>query len=229
MNDSLQGNALDELIHEGRYLYPTNVVEIVERYHAGGEPGVPRSLVLSYADHVLSDLGNRAPYSLTRFSALLDDRVTDAAFWLPNALYRTGPDRISVYPLSWHQRLDGVTDPVEYATVVGADLDRARGIADAGVASAVPKQLLLDAMTVMGPMDRRTAGGLLRDARLSGRIRVDPVQNPDADVRVVPAPAPASSGRSEPTRSTASGAASGIPDRRPRPGTSPAPGHGRSG
>ncbi|MFB6165921.1 MAG: hypothetical protein ABEJ31_12245 [Haloarculaceae archaeon] len=182
MAEQLQRRTLDELLNSGRYLYPTHVVGVIERFHAVEGPGVPRETVLAYANAVLDRLGRRAPYGPERFAALLDARLVDAEVWLPNALYAVGPGRLSVFPSRWHRRLAGVRDPVQYVGVIGEDLAIARGADVNGPLPPVPRRLLVEAMMALGGVDRPTAGGLLREARRTGRVRIEPDQNPEADV-----------------------------------------------
>lgn len=185
MSERLQRHALDELLHEGRYLYPAGVVGVLERSHVVDGPGVPRAVVESYAAEAFRRLGPRAPFGPERFRQLLERRVTDLHVWLPNTVYEVAPGRLSGYPSSWHERLTGVRDPVEYVRVLGADLAAASGDDEP---TTVPKSLLLDAMMVFGDVDRRTAGGAVTGARLRRRIRVEPRTNPEADVWLVPSP-----------------------------------------
>ncbi|MEA5388578.1 hypothetical protein VB779_17120 [Haloarculaceae archaeon H-GB11] len=184
MSSQLHPQTLDELLHRGRYLFPTDVVDVVERFHATEGPGVPRSVITAYVSEVLGRLGRRAPYSVQRFESLLERRVTDLDMWIPKTVYVVAPGRVSVYPPRWHTRLTGVTDPAEYVVVIGRDLAAARGADATEPLPPVPRPLLVDAMMVLGGVDRPTAASLLRDAHHGRRIRVEPVQNPNAYVWV---------------------------------------------
>ncbi|WP_436924867.1 hypothetical protein [Halosimplex amylolyticum] len=204
MSDPLQPRIIDELLRRGRYLYPTDVVDVIERFHGVAGPGVPRTVVRQYVAELLDQLGTRAPYTLERFERILDGRITDLDLWLPDALYEVGAGRVSVYPAHWHRALGGVRDPVRYVEVIAADLAAARGATPDEPSPPVPRPILIDAMMVLGGTSRPEAGGALQTARLDGRLVVEPFQNPEADVWVAKAsrrrPAPVDS--TPPIRST---------------------------
>ncbi|WP_225333729.1 hypothetical protein [Halomicrobium urmianum] len=180
MSGQLHDRTLHELLHRGRYLYPPDVVNVIERFHTVEGPGVPRTLVTEYVAEVLRRLGPRAPYTLQRFERLLDGRVTDLDMWVPHALFEVAPGRVSVYPARWHRELAGVRDPAPYVDVIRQDLAAARSVGPDGPLPAVPKATLVEAMVVLGDLDQPTAASLVRDARLDGRIVVEPFQNPEA-------------------------------------------------
>ncbi|MFB6140777.1 MAG: hypothetical protein ABEJ26_10125 [Halosimplex sp.] len=182
MAAGLQQRTFEELLHQGRYLYPTRVVGVIERFHSVPGPGVPRDLVASYASEVFRRLGRRAPYTTAQFERLLEGRVAEIDLWLPDALYEVGHGRVSVYPPGWHRRLSGERDPVEYVRVIADDLAAARGLGESEPRPPVPKQTLIDALIVLGGVDRPTAGGIVQSARLAGRLVVEPFQNPSASV-----------------------------------------------
>ena len=182
MDDRIQRRTLDELVHKGRYLYPTDVVSVIERFHAVEGSGVPRAVITAYVDEFIRRLGPGSPFSRERFARLLDGRVADLDMWLPGTIYEVAPGRVSVFPLTWHRVLTGVHDPVRYVGVIGEDLAAARGRDTGELLPPVPKQLLIDAMMILGGLDRPTAGGLVTEARLGGRLAVEPFQNPEAIV-----------------------------------------------
>ncbi|WP_206424954.1 hypothetical protein [Halosimplex salinum] len=213
MSDPLQPRILDELLRRGRYLYPTDVVDVIERFHGVEGPGVPRPVIRRYVAELLYRLGSRAPYTVERFEQILDGRVTDLDLWLPDALYEVGPSRVSVYPARWHRTLGGVRDPVRYVEVIAADLAAARGATPDDPSPPAPRRILIDAMMVLGGTSRPAAGGLLQRARLDGRLVVEPFQNPEADVWV----ADAVSRRPAPADSTASARSTGTAGPTERP------------
>lgn len=182
MDDRIQRRTLDELVHKGRYLYPTDVVGVIERFHAVEGPGVPRAVITVYVDEFIRRLGPRAPFSRESFARLLDGRVADLDMWLPSTIYEVAPGRVSVFPPTWHRLLTGVHDPVRHVGVIGEDLAAARGVDAGELLPPVPKQLLIDAMMILGGLDRPTASGVVTEARLSGRLVVEPFQNPEAIV-----------------------------------------------
>lgn len=182
IEDQLQTRAIHELVHTGRYLTPTDVVGVIERFHASEGPGVPRETITAYVTEVFQQLGQRSPLTLEQFTNLLENRVTELDMWLPNTLYEVAPGRLSTYPARWNKQLTGTQDPVPYVNVISEDVAAARGLdADRPVAP-VPKRLLIDAMITFGDLDRPTANRLITEGRLAGRIVVEPFQNPDADV-----------------------------------------------
>jgi hypothetical protein len=102
--------------------------------------------------------------------------------WIPKSIYEVAPGRVSVYPPQWHRLLAGVRDPSQYVGVIGEDLAAATGGSTGESLPPVPKQLLTEAMMILGGLDRPTASGLIQKGRLDGRLVVEPFQNPNASV-----------------------------------------------
>jgi hypothetical protein len=78
--------------------------------------------------------------------------------------------------------------------VIGEDLAAVKGVGTDGSRPPVPKQMLIAAMMVLGGLDRLTAGGLSKQARLDGQLVVDTFQNPTQAYGL----RPLSSGHSKP-------------------------------
>ncbi len=199
--EGINEQALEELLHRGRWLGFADFVRLIEQEHPHDEPGVPRDVLTAYATAIVDDLGGSAPFTVEEADRLIDRHLTDSGVWLEYGLYEVGPDRVSAYPAPWHDRLDGETDPRAYVEVMRDELAAARGFAARGAdAPGVPKQQLLDAMAVLGRMDRGEATVAVDDERKRGGLELYPFQNPEAEVRLADRNEAAESGAADDER-----------------------------
>lgn len=176
---------LEALLHRGRWLTFLEFVGLIEQDHPHEGPGVPRELLDAYAAAIVDDLGPFAPFAVDQVDRLLDLHRTDSDVWLDSAVYEVEPDRISLYPPTWHERLRGETDPREYVVVMRDEIAAARGYTTRGRdAPGVPKEQLIDAMVTLGGVDRHAATGRIREMRVNGDLLLFPFQNPEADVQL---------------------------------------------
>ncbi|WP_137287068.1 hypothetical protein [Halorussus salinisoli] len=173
---SVDTDLADELSHHDDFFTARELVQYLERHHPVEGPGVPRDLVEAYAEEL--------EYDRDRFETSLDDRLTDARTWQPgDRLYRIDGN-LSIYPVSWHERLADTTDLSEYVNVMlesvkapeAVELDRS----DLGVT----QDDLLTAVEIIGEMDRGAARKTLKNQRLEGSIVLYAFQNPEEIVRL---------------------------------------------
>src|SRR6056297_782292 len=177
---TLDEHALEELLHRGRYLSVTDFVRLIEQDHPHEKEGISREVLESYAEAIVDDLEAFAPFSVAQMNRLLDLHLTDSPVWLKSALYSVEQDRVSIYPKPWYDQLHGETDPREYVAVMRDEFAAARGHVSRGSdAPGVPKQQLLEAMVILGGMDRGTATGEVNEMRERGDLLLYPFQNPD--------------------------------------------------
>lgn len=171
--------AIDEAAHEGESMRTRDLVDIVERYH-DDRPGVSRETLEAYA----RELDSRGDFDLDveTFLEVVDERLTDADSWAGDEVfYDIGDDRLSQYPLSWHEALNGTTDPVEYLRFFrehgAAFLDDHRGSKP-----GVQKDTLLRIVRVVGGTDKQTAASELEAAREEGLVEESADQHPQTGV-----------------------------------------------
>jgi hypothetical protein len=167
----LRRAVLDEAGERSKYLTPTEFLTLVERGHRDNGPGVERSTYDAYTERLAEETPTVDAESLQRE---LDDLTVDDEEWVGDeAVYPVGDDRISLYPPTWHERLGGESDPRAYL--------RAFESLDA-FGQGVSESTLLDAMTVVGGVDRDTAKGNLEARRKDGTVVEDADQHPEANV-----------------------------------------------
>jgi hypothetical protein len=171
--------AVDEIVHEGTALHIGELFDILERYH-DDRPGIPTAAVAEYA----RELATRDDFEFDAelFGERLDERRTDATSWVDDErLYELDGDRLSRYPKSWHDRLGGETDPVEFLRFLfETDPPFVRDGRDGR--QYVQEDELVDVMRVVGQVDQPTAKRLIEDAREKGTIVEDADQHPRAGV-----------------------------------------------
>ncbi|WP_135364905.1 hypothetical protein [Halosimplex halophilum] len=175
--------AVEEAVREGESMGGRDLVELIERHHDGA--GVERGTIEAYAE----ELAARDDYAFDRqaFLADVDEHTTDADRWEGGGYYEIGDavddHRISLFPELWHEELGGSTDAAEYVRFIQdeepeylADLELG------GPGEGVPKPALLQALELVGRVDRPTAREALAAAGDRGDIVQDADQNPDADI-----------------------------------------------
>lgn len=181
----LDERTLEELFHRGRWLSFPDFVRLIEQDHPHDGPGVSKEVLDAYAEALVDDLGGSAPFTVEAVDRMIETHLTDSGVWLESALYDVGPDRISAYPAPWHDRLGRESDPRAYVEVMRDELAKARGFTARGrAAPGVPKQQLLDAMCVLGEMDRAEATRAIDEERRRNELLLYPYQNPEAEVQL---------------------------------------------
>jgi hypothetical protein len=181
--DEIDEQTLEELFRRGRWLTFPEFVRLIEQDHPHDRPGVSKDVLEAYAAAIADDLGTFAPYTLEEVDQLIARHLTRSATWLEAALYEVEPNRISMYPAPWHEKLRGETDPRAYVETMRDEIAAAKGFAAQGKeAPGIPKQQLLDAMVILSGMKRTEATEALGGARRRGEIVIYPFQNPEAEV-----------------------------------------------
>ncbi|WP_436925386.1 hypothetical protein [Halosimplex amylolyticum] len=174
---------VDKAVHEGESMGARDLVELIERYEEG--PGVDPETVEAYA----AALEARDDYAFDAedFLAHVDANTTDADWWEGGVYYEIGDGvddrRISLFPRAWHERLGGSTDVREYvAFILDEDPDYLDDLALGGPGGGVPEKAVVEALMLVGRVDRPEANTLINEARERGDVVEDADQNPDADV-----------------------------------------------
>jgi hypothetical protein len=181
--ENLSEAAIAEIVHEGTTMRVDDVVEVLERYH-DRERGLPRQVLDAYA----RELASRKDYQFdaTDFLERVEAHLTNSETWAgPEHLYEVRSDRISLYPSSWHDHLDGSTDPVEYVRfLITEDAAFVEAVSPAADRPAIPKERLINVIQVIGGVDRARAAAELEAARDRGALVEDADQHPQAGVYV---------------------------------------------
>ncbi|WP_101295665.1 hypothetical protein [Halegenticoccus soli] len=179
----LNDRVLDEAEGRGEAFSVENLITLVERHEADPEPGVPADRLREYAEHLE---GHGGPMSVDQVDAALELHRTDAESWQgPDALYEVGDGRVSLYPASWYDRLEGETDPARYLEVILEDVDDSRSaFATGGAGKGVPENVLLNVATVIGGVSWRDAAAELQALGDEGIVVADAEQHPNARIRL---------------------------------------------
>lgn len=169
---------------QGESLLAGELLLYVERYHDDDEPGVSDDLVEAYVER-LAERGffPRGPETLL---PAISEKRTDSDTWVgEDAFYTVGEDRVSSYPLQWHESLGPDDDIRSFVEVLHEDIETANEQTDrGGTGSGVPKQLLVDAATVIGGYDRQEALDELQHWRDEGDLFIDADQHREGRVQL---------------------------------------------
>ncbi|MDS0282175.1 hypothetical protein [Haloarcula onubensis] len=172
--------AVDEIVHEGDALGSRELLDILERHH-DEQPGVSREAIDAYA----RELAERedSSFDVDTFEETIAERLTESDSWVDDTgrLYELGDDRISQYPATWHDRLGGERDPAAYIRFFEAEAPSVLNNA-AGGRKGVNEDQLIDVMTVVGGLSRRSAKAAIESGRDDGRLVEDADQHPKAGV-----------------------------------------------
>ncbi|WP_266079682.1 hypothetical protein [Haladaptatus caseinilyticus] len=160
---------VEDIAEHDRYYHIEDFVTYLER-HLDDEPGVSMDHLHAYADA----LG----YSRERTEELLDERLTDSMTWVSDDVFYRMGDNISIYPLSWHERLADTLDIADYVRVMLESRELSEG--DAGI----PQPDVLTALEIIANIDRKEGEELLRKQRKQGDIVIYAYQNPEDIVRL---------------------------------------------
>lgn len=174
---------IDEAVREGESMGARDLVELIERHTDGA--GVEPETLEAYA----KELEARDDYAFDARDFLdhVDEYTTDADWWEGGKFYEIGEEiddhRISLFPRAWHEELGGSTDAAEYvAFIEDEDPDYLEDLALGGPGAGVPKAAVLQALELVGRMDRPTARSHLAAAGDRGDIVQDADQSPEADI-----------------------------------------------
>lgn len=197
--------ALDDRVlraaHRRETLSVRALVRLIEQSHATDASGVARDVLTEYAE-TLADIEltlesqtdpDAAPdhFEFTRgiFERELRARTTNEATWVnETVLYALPDERISIYPLDWHEALSGTTDLADCFAFVEDVTALQDTNQERTTDSSVPERLLLGVATVIGGLDPPTAESQLADAKERGAIveAADCASNPPLQLRAAP-------------------------------------------
>lgn len=172
-----------------------DLIVLVERHDpegVGDGPGVPVDRLRAYVEEISREGGDLGPDNL---DAALSERLTDADSWAgQDLIYEVAEDRVSAYPASWHEGLDGVSDLEEHLRFVTRDIDEGDAFEDSreafeqgGPREGVPEGLLLDAASAVGELSRDEAGAQLTELRKENVVSESADQHPNSRVRFLEA------------------------------------------
>lgn len=161
------------------------LLRLVERHHSTDDPGVSQDTLTEYGRALAdADLSLNARSEALRGRDLdfidgnvyreLRERLTDAESWVgDDALYEINGDRVSRYPVRWHDAIGGTTDLTECVVFLEDDaaFQEARGI---GSGEGVPEELVFDVATVVGGFDPDDAKAQLEERKERGELIADP-------------------------------------------------------
>ncbi|MFC7155766.1 hypothetical protein ACFQPA_09885 [Halomarina halobia] len=174
----LNERVLDTAEHRGENLLPKEVLSLVERYHGDETPGAEREVVEAYAT-ALAD--RNVPTEIQDPWSALDERRTDSETWVgDDAVYELPSGRLSTYPANWHERLAGSNDPRSYLRFLQGEA--AFEPKNPTGSPGIPRERLLDVMSVVGHVDRQEAKAAVERLRREGEVVEDADQHPDANV-----------------------------------------------
>jgi hypothetical protein len=175
--------ALEKAEERGKYLLAKELLTFVEEYDDEVERGVSLERAQAYAE-ALADRGVPG-FDADEVDVLIESERTDAGTWVDaDAIYEVD-DGFSAFPARWHDALQGEDDVLAYVDViyddlVGGEKDTATGSTGEGV----PQDLLLDAVSALGPYSRDGARSEVERLREEGLVEEPADQHPQA--RVVP-------------------------------------------
>ena len=178
--EELDRDAVAEIDRRRDSLATREFVSLVERHHPREEPGVPRDALDAYVEEWAGASGT---ISVPQVTGWIDERLTDEATWVDDALYGVGAGHVSVFPAGWHEALDGEDDLREYVRFVLGEESGYRNAAGQHHAGAgVPRALLVEAAVVLGGLHRADVLDQLKSRRRAKELEVHPDQNPEAEV-----------------------------------------------
>ena len=179
----LSEHVLEIVGHKGHSVSTEDLLGHLECYHSHDEPGLTREVLEAYGEAIERD--GRVPFTATALLKVIDSRLTDSATCIEGAFYEVAPDRVSGFPVRWHEQLDGETDVREYLRFIQSDASGYRG--DAGEdlhAAGVPKSLLRAAVAVLGGQYYGEVDQQINDLRQQGEVAAYPDQHPNADIQL---------------------------------------------
>jgi hypothetical protein len=173
---------LEEATARRRKLRPGELIELVERHGSRDRPGVARDVIETHAAALDERL--RGQFDAETVRDAIDERLTESETWVDeNALYAVG-DRVSVYPARWHETLGGSTDLPAYVEFLREATAFREDVDSGGRGRGIPEDTLLDAISVIGRVERRAAKARLDELRKEGVVAEDADQHPESRVRL---------------------------------------------
>ncbi len=166
---------VEDIAEHDRYYRIEDFVTYLERHVHSDDPGISIERLHAYADA----LG----YERERTDELLEERVTDSMTWVSDDVFYRMGDSISIYPLSWHERLAGSRDLSEYVRVMLESREAAGEEIPEGE-RGIPQHDILTALEILAAIDRTEGEELIRKQRHRGDIVIYAYQNPEDIVRL---------------------------------------------
>ncbi|WP_129114777.1 hypothetical protein [Halegenticoccus tardaugens] len=138
-----------------------HMIRVLERHHPEYHPGIPLELLNAYAE--------RLGYDVALSDRDIERKTVDDESWREGDVYYRIGGNVSAYPPTWHERFD----EGDLRALVEVMLE------ETGRTELRRDEVLLAAESIAG-MDRRSSESLLTEYRESGRLEVEPYQNPEA-------------------------------------------------
>ena len=179
----LDSEALDTAEERGQYLLAKELLTFIEEYDDQVDRGVHIDRLEAYAD-ALDERGVQS-VGAEQMDALVEADRTDLATWVDaDAIYDVG-DGFSAFPARWHDELRGEEDVLRYVDVIDDDLSGGeKETATGATGDGVPQDLLLDAVSALGPFSRDGAKSEIERLREEGYVEELADQHPQA--RIIP-------------------------------------------
>lgn len=179
----LHREALRKAEERGKYLLAKELLTFIEEHDEQVDRGVSLERLEAYAD-ALDERGVPSVDAEQMDELLAADR-TDSESWVdPDAIYEVG-DGFSAFPPRWHDELGGEDDVLRYVDVIDDDLDHGeKHTATGSSGDGVPQDLLLDAVSALGPMSRDRAREQIERLRQEDYVEERADQHPQA--RIIP-------------------------------------------
>ncbi len=165
----------------------TEFLTLVERFHDADRPGVATETVREYAAAVRDEMagGEDVPFEPESLVTVVTDRADDAETWTGADCYWVGDGRVSAFPASWHDDLAGETDVTAYVERLrdpGSGDDARTPMGGAG--EGVPDELLLDALGILGGVEREAAKARIEELLQSDVLAAGADQHPNRHIRL---------------------------------------------
>jgi hypothetical protein len=182
----LRTSVIDEATHRSRNLLLSELIGLIERSHPHSEPGLARETLAAYAEA----LAEEPEFTLdaNEFIDTVEDSLLETETWVEaDSLYAVGDDhdRISIYPIAWHDRLGGETDVREHITYLeGDESGFADGSPKGGIGTGIDQPTLLDTVSTLGGIERDSVLAQIEARRSEGQLRKPADQHPDARVQL---------------------------------------------
>ena len=97
----LNEHVLEIVGHKGHSVSTEDLLGHLECYHSHDEPGLTREVLEAYGEAIERD--GRVPFTATALLKVIDSRLTDSATCIEGAFYEVAPDRVSGFPVRWHE------------------------------------------------------------------------------------------------------------------------------
>lgn len=173
-------SVIDEATERSQNLLFKELIQLIERAHPDA-PGVSRETLDAYARELGGD--SAVPFTTEEMRDTIDDRLTDDDRWTAEKALYAFDDRISTYPLRWHDALGGTTDIPAYIRFIEDEVaGNQTDFTGIGPGDGIQEEDLLDLVATIGRVERGAAKTHLEQLRGQGDIAEGADQHPDARV-----------------------------------------------